>query len=155
MAQGFLYPWEEVGDIPPGLLDLDEAGNATLSDWGLLIWDQVKHDLLGDDLLPFPRIQYKSSFRKDFKKAHRDERVKLQEALAKVSSLLEDHHGDTAALKRDTGLQYEVYTGKTTRDGRPIGHFRVSSNRRVSCTVEDGALRLRHYGEHDYVNNNP
>ena len=155
MAQGHLYPWEEVGDIPTGLLDLDEAGNATLSDWGLLIWNRVRHELLGDDLLPFPRIQYESSFRKDFKKAHPGERVKLQEALAKVASLLEDHHGDTAALKRDTGLQYDVYAGKTTRDGRPIGHFRISDSRRVSCTVEDGALCLRHYGEHDYVNNNP
>jgi hypothetical protein len=38
--------------------------------------------------------------------------------------------------------------------GRPIGHFRVSNSRRASCTVENGALRLRRYGKHA-INDNP
>lgn len=154
MAQSHVFSQEQVSDIPAGLLDIDEQGNAWLSDWGLLVWNRVRQELLGDDLLPFPRLQYTDTFRRDFKQATPVERAELQEILAKVSGLLEDSHGDTAPLKRDGGLQYDVYTGKTAKDGRPIGHFRVSQSRRVSCTAEDGALRLRRYGEHS-INDNP
>lgn len=154
MAQGHVFAREQVSSIPAGLLDIDEQGNAWLSDWGLLVWNRVRQELLGDDLLPFPRLQYTEKFRRDYKQASPSERAVLQEILAKVSGLLEDSHGDTTPLKRDGGLQYDVYTGKTTEDGRPIGHFRVSQSRRVSCTVEDGALRLRRYGEHS-INENP
>jgi len=154
MAQGHIFPYEQVKNIPAGLLETDDEGGATLSDWGELIWNRVKQDLLGKDLLPFPRLEYTDTFRKDFKDAARKERAELQEVLAKVSGILEDKHGDTSALKRDGGLQYDVYTNKYTNDGRPIGHFRVSQSRRVSCTAEDGALRLRYYGEHS-INENP
>lgn len=154
MAQGHIFSQEQVSSIPAGLLDIDEQGNACLSDWGLLVWNRVRQELLGDDLLPFPRLQYTDPFRRDFKQASPADRAVLQEVLAKVSGLLEDNRGDTAPLKRDGGLQYDVYTGKTTSDGRPIGHFRVTQSRRVSCTVEDGALRLRRYGEHS-INDNP
>lgn len=154
MAQGHIFSQEQVVNVPAGLLDIDEQGNAWLSDWGLLVWNRVRQELLGDDLLPFPRLQYTEKFRRDYKQASPGERAALQEILAKVSGLLEDSHGDTAPLKRDGGLQYDVYTGKTTEDGRPIGHFRVSQSRRVSCTAEDGALRLRRYGEHS-INDNP
>ncbi|GIV72685.1 MULTISPECIES: hypothetical protein [Caldilinea] len=154
MAQGHIFPFEQVASIPDGLLEIDNQGSATLSDWGALIWNRVKQDLLGEDLLPFPRLQYTDTFRKDFKDTARKERAELQEILAKVSGILEDNRGDTFALKRDGGLQYDVYTNKYTKDGRPIGHFRVSQSRRVSCTAEDGALRLRRYGEHS-INDNP
>ena len=80
--------------------------------------------------------------------------MELQETLAKVAGLLESRNGDTMPLKGDGGLQYEVYTNKK-EDGRPIGHFRVSQSRRISCIIEGGSLCLRHYGEHDAVNNNP
>lgn len=154
MAQGHILSQEQVSSIPAGLLDIDEQGSACLSDWGLLVWNRVRQELLGDDLLPFPRLQYTDPFRRDFKQASPADRAELQKVLAKVSGLLEDDRGDTAPLKRDGGLHYDVYTGRTTRDGRPIGHFRVSQSRRVSCTVEDGTLRLRRYGEHS-INNNP
>ncbi len=154
MAQGHIFSQEQVPSIPTGLLDIDEQGHASLSDWGLLIWNRIRRELLGDDLLPFPRLQYTDTFRRDFKQASSADRVELQEVLAKVSGLLEGYRGDTAPLKRDGGLRYDVYSGKTTKDGRPIGHFRVSQSRRVSCTVEDGALRLRRYGEHS-INDNP
>lgn len=154
MSQGHIFPLEQVVDVPAGLLEIDNKGSATLSDWGALVWNRVRQELLGEDLLPFPRLQYTDTFRKDFKDAARKERAELQEVLAKVSGILEDNRGDTSALKRDGGLQYEVYTNKQTKDGRPIGHFRVSQSRRVSCTVEDGALRLRRYGEH-WINDNP
>ncbi len=154
MAQGHIFTREQVSNVPSGLLDIDEQGNSCLSDWGLLVWNRVRQKLLGEELLPFPRLQYTDAFRRDFRQAPPAERATLQEVLAKVSGLLEDSHGDTAPLKRDGGLQYDNYTGKTTPDNRPIGHFRVSQSRRVSCTVEDGALRLRRYGEHS-INDNP
>lgn len=154
MGQGHIFPQDQVASMPDGLLEIDDQGSATLSDWGELIWNRVRQELLGEDLLPFPRLQYTDAFRKDFKDAARKERAELQEVLAKVSGILEDNRGDTSALKRDGGLQYDVYTNKYTKDGRPIGHFRVSQSKRVSCTAEDGALRLRRYGEHS-INDNP
>ncbi|MEJ5376851.1 MAG: putative CRISPR-associated protein [bacterium] len=154
MAKGHVFAREQVSKIPSGLLDIDEQGNACLSDWGLLVWNRVRQELLGEELLLFPRLQYTDTFSRDFRRAAPAERAALQEVLAKVSGLLEDSHGDTAPLKRDGGLQYDVYSGKTTPDGRPIGHFRVSQSRRVSCTAEEGALRLRRYGEHS-INENP
>lgn len=157
MAQGHVYATEQIQGIATGLLDLDEKGNATLSDWGALIWNRVRSELLGVDPfpLPFPRLQYTDPFRRDFKQANPAERAVLQETLAKVASLLESGHGDTAPLKRDGGLQYDLYKNTKAPDGRPIGHFRISQGRRVSCSSEDGSLRLRRYGEHDYVNDNP
>jgi putative CRISPR-associated protein (TIGR02619 family) len=154
MAQGHLYAVEQVSSVPAGLLDIDEAGSAALSDWGALVWNRVRVELLGADLLPFPRLQYTDQFRKDFKAADARQRAEVQETLARLSSLLEDHAGDTAALKRDGGLQYEVFNNRFTSDGRPIGHFRVTQGRRISCTQENGALRLRRYGEHS-INDNP
>lgn len=154
MAQGHIFPQDQVSSIPDGLLEIDDRGSATLSDWGELIWNRIRKELLGEDLLPFPRLQYTDTFRKDFENSDRKNRAELQEILAKVSGILEDNQGDTSALKRHGGLQYDVYTNKCTKDGRPIGHFRVSQSRRVSCTAEDGALRLRRYGEHS-INDNP
>ena len=154
MAEGHIFPYAQVATIPDGLLDIDEKGNACLSDWGQLIWNRVRHELLSKELLQFPRLHYEKSFDRDFEQADPKERVALQETLAKVAHLLEDHDGNTAALKQDGGLQYDVFTHNTTRDGQPIGHFRVSSSRRVTCVSEGGNLYLRRYGEHD-VNNNP
>ncbi len=154
MAEGHIFPHGQVAHIPDGLLDIDEKGDASLSDWGQLIWNRVRHELLSKELLPFPRLHYEASFRRHFTQADPKARVALQESLAKVAHLLEDHQGDTAALKRDGSLQYDIYTGKKTRDGQPIGHFRINQSRRVSCIAEQGSLRLRRYGEHS-INDNP
>lgn len=154
MAQGRIYLEDQVQGIPSGMLEVDQKGSAWLSDWGAIIWNRARQTLLADDLLPFPRLQYTENFRRDFKQASPTERAELQEVLAKVSALLEDHNGDTSILKQDGGLQYNVYTNQKSKDGSPIGHFRISQSRRVSCTAEDGALRLRRYGEHS-INDNP
>lgn len=154
MAQGHVYSVEHISGVPAGLLDIDEAGSAGLSDWGALVWNRVRVELLGADLLPFPRLQYTEQFRRDFKGADAQQRTEVQETLARVSGLLEDSAGDSASLKRDGGLQYEVYKNQFSQGGRPIGHFRVTQGRRISCTAEDGALRLRRYGEHA-INDNP
>jgi putative CRISPR-associated protein (TIGR02619 family) len=154
MDQGHIFPLEQVASIPDGLLEIDKNGVATLSDWGQLVWNRVRQELLGEDLLKFPRLHYTEKFEKDFEAAGPKERAELQEVLAKVAGILEDNNGNTFALKRDGGLQYDVYTNKRTEDGKPIAHFRVSKRRRVTCTAEDGQLRLRHYGEHS-INDNP
>jgi hypothetical protein len=57
-------------------------------------------------------------------------------------------------LKADPGLQYDNYTGKS-REGQPIGHFRLDQGRRASCVSNGGHLFLRHFGSHDCVNDNP
>lgn len=53
------------------------------------------------------------------------------------------------------GLQYDTSYTHIRAGGRPIGHFRVSEGKRVSCEVRPGVLRLRRFGEHDEVNGNP
>jgi hypothetical protein len=58
-------------------------------------------------------------------------------------------------MKEHGGLQYDNYTNKRTRAGCPIGHFQITQGDWVSCTAEDGVLRLRHFGAHEYVNDNP
>lgn len=131
------------------LFSLDDE--VTLSNWGRLIWNQAKQELLSKDLLDFPQIEYESSFVKDYE-GTKDlaSRVMLQEKLAKAAHLLTKHCGDTGSLKKDGGLLYEVY-----QNSNGIGHFRVTQDLRVSCTAKNGKLQLRHYGARNYVNDNP
>ncbi len=155
MAQGHIYPIENVQEIPSGLLEIDLTGHAFLSDWGQLIWNRVQSELFStDEPLPFPRLQYTDTFRRDFRRASVEQRIELHKVLAKVSALLEDQDGDITRLKADGGLQYGNLSGKQSSDGRPIGHFRITQARRVTCTAQDGALRLRRFGEHE-VNEHP
>ncbi len=153
MAEGYVFPLECVNGIPDGLLEIDKQ-SATLSSWGELVWKRTREQLLGEELVQFPRLCYEDKFMKDFESVSRQERIRLQETLAKVAGLLEDNNGDTSVLKQDGGLKYEVYEGKRTKDGKPIGHFRISESHRVTCTAEDGKLYLRRYGDHS-VNDNP
>lgn len=119
---------------------------ATLSNWGRLIWNQAKADLLFDELLAFPYLEYQPSFVNDYRSIrNKGDRVKLQETLAKVSQLLLKHQGNVAALKRDGGVQLETYHNTN------IDHFRVNLSLRVSCKTANGALSLRYYGTHDHV----
>jgi len=78
-----------------------------------------------------------------------------QETLAEASAFLLMYEGNPNVLREHGGLPYNNYTNKPTRDGRPIGHFRITQGDRVSCTDEDDVLRFRHFGAHDYVNGNP
>jgi hypothetical protein len=107
---------------------------------------------LTQDLLDFtPQVIYTETFLKDFQTTKIPaERVKLQETIARVAKLLAESGGNTATLKADGGLLYEVYVNKGD-----IAHFRINNDRRVSCVRTDKGLTLRHYGAHNYVNNNP
>lgn len=126
-------------------------GKSILSTWGQLIWSQSKNELLSNELLPFPRLEYQDSFRADYNREREPKsRVKLQETLAKVSYLLDKSNGDTSILKQHGGLQYDKYTNMGN-----IDHFRVTQGIRVSNTTSQGHLILRRYGKEPDVNQNP
>ncbi len=140
--------------IPETLFDrVDDEVHPSI--WGELSWNKIKYEILSKRLVELPNLIYEPSFVEDFKNTSRDgDKTKLQEVLAKVSRLLNTSNGDVGALKRDTGLLYEEFQNKRI-DGEPIAHFRVSQSLRISCIKEKNTLKLRHYGEHDYVNDNP
>jgi CRISPR/Cas system-associated protein Csm6 len=136
-------------DIPQQFIFVVD-NEAILSNWGALIWRKCKDNFLANDLLYFPGLAYEESFRHDYNKIKNlKDRVKLQETLAKVSSLLTKANGDTTILRQDGGLHYVKF------QNIDLYHFRVSESSRVSCMFSDGTLRLRRYGLHDYVNGNP
>lgn len=147
MAQGSEISHSKLSNVPETLIFTVED-EVTLSNWGRLIWNRCKEQLLSEELLDFPKLRYEFSFIKDYENVkNKAERVKLQEALAKVSHLLVKSNGNTSVLKQDGGLLYSVL--KNTDN---IGHFRVNLGLRVSCKAIEGNLVLRHYGEHDYGN---
>lgn len=157
MEEGHLFPKAVTTDwdLPESLL-YDDGQYVTLSEWGELIWNRSKRDILGgESLLDFPKLEYTADFRKDYRDATTDDRVHVQEALAKASKWLMEANGNTALLKSNGGLQYDNYTGRLASDQSPIGHFRVNQGRRVSCVSHSGRLVMRHFGPHDYVNSNP
>ena len=157
MAAGKLYPRRELKDIPETLLEFLEEGDdetdTGLSAWGNLIWNRAKEDLLGKGLLPFPRLAYARTFHNDFNRENDSKaRLKLQETLATVAYTLEKDGGHTSGLTGGS-LNYERLHGSEGRAG--IHTFRVTQAIRVSCTVAQSGLTLRHYGGHDYVYKNP
>ena len=157
MAAGKLYPRRELNDIPETLLEFLEEGDdetdTGLSAWGTLIWNRAKADLLGKGLLLFPRLKYARTFHRDFNDEHDPKaRLKLQETLAMVAYTLEKDGGHTSGLIGGS-LNYEKLQGAEGKVG--IHTFRVTQAARVSCTVAEGGLTLRHYGGHDYVYKNP
>lgn len=156
MAAGKLYPRRELKDIPETLLESleegDEDTDTGLSAWGTLIWNRAKADLLGEALLPFPQLEYARTFHNDFNRENDPKaRLKLQETLAKVAYILETHRGHTSGLTGGA-LNYEKLQGGAGKAG--IHTFRITQNFRVSCTIAEGGLTLRHYGDHNYIYDN-
>lgn len=138
-------------NIPDLMLEQYDDNQYLLSDWGILAWNKVKKDIFADELLLFPKLCFEESFKKDFKNSTKQQRIELQETLAKVSVILQQNGDGIAKLKKDGGLQYDNFTGKNAS----IGHFRINQGDRVSCFTQNNELILRHFGQHDYVNNNP
>jgi putative CRISPR-associated protein (TIGR02619 family) len=149
---GAILAQSDVAGLPEGLLDIDQHGDSTLSEWGRLIWNRARRDLYRGELLRFPNLVYEESFQRDFRRASSDEKVDLHMTLAKVSALLTE--GDVTRLKQDGGIQYQDYQNRHTPDGQPIGHFRLTQARRVSCVAAGKTLSLCHFGNHDQVNDN-
>jgi putative CRISPR-associated protein (TIGR02619 family) len=146
MAAGAWVKLSELDGVPETLIfKVDDTANLTT--WGKLIWNRSKENLLSGELLPLPRLKYESSFNKDYDRiTDKKEKSKLQETLAKVSHLLIKHNGDTAPLKSDGGVQYEVYEKEDSKQIEGLAHFRVTQALRVSCVTSGNVLILRHYG---------
>ena len=145
---------EEVGDIPKALLEYVDEQHVGLSVWGELIWKQLSSDLLSKRLISLPCLHYESSFHSDFDDLQKEDKINLQQTLAKAAGRLKQKNGSRAALLGHNagGIKYEQYSGKHAR----YGHFRYGGKgHRVSCEPVSGKLILRHCGEHDYVNDNP
>ena len=146
-----LKSWEETKKVPSDWVLVVES-EMTLSTWGQLIWNQCKEHFLSQDKpLKFPKIDYTHSFIDDYKSKPSDEKVILQENLARAAWLLNNHTDGISAMKQDGIFRLRRYQGKH----KDIDHFDLPKARRVSCLANDGQLYLRHYGEHDYVNDNP
>jgi hypothetical protein len=144
---------EELSTIPEVMLDCVD-GRCDLSTWGTLAWNNVKQEILSSRLIELPMIVFQDSFQRDFDNHRKvSERIKLQEVLAKVSLILQANNGDTSHLRagRAGGILYDTFTGRNS----DIDHFRIDQNHRVSCVNAKGTLLLRHFGPHDYVNDNP
>lgn len=146
MAAGAFVKLSELESVPDTLI-LKAGDEAILSNWGRLTWNNCKRIFLSSNLLPFPKLEYQRSFITDFEQASSDEeRVKLQETLARVSYLFDKSNCDTAALKSDGGLLYEVYKKEYSQQIDGLAHFRVTKALRVSCVTSGNVLILRHYG---------
>ena len=149
MAAEEILSVDQLQGLPEAYLEVDSDRNALLSDWGQLLWLRGRRDILSGDLLDQPGLCYLDSFKRDYgREQNPDRRVALQEALAKASVLW--RRSGLQALRCDGGLLYEDYVNKAGK-----GHFRISQDIRVSCLPNGTSLEMRHYGSHDYVNNNP
>ena len=148
-----LYPIGEVAGIPETLLEsVTEKGKtyAGLSAWGELIWNRTKADFLVGKLLDFPMLTNKGSFRDDFKRLDNKERVRLQEKLARIATILEEDNGNTARL-RGGGIQLEEFT-----QHKGISKFRIADDIRVSCIAEgQNGLTLLKCGSKQSITQKP
>ena len=143
--------WEEAKKVPKEWVIID-AQEMTLSTWGKLIWNECKDELLSQEKpLKFDKIEYTDSFHNDYKSKPSHEKITLQENLARAACLLKKHKDGISAMKEDGIFQLRRYKGQH----KDIDHFDLPKDRRVSCIAKEGTLYLRHYGEHDYVNDNP
>ena len=143
--------WEEAQKVPKEWVFVIEP-KMILSAWGELLWDQCKEELLSKEKpLPFPKLEYHESFLNDYQAKPANEKIILQENLARAACLLKNHKDGISAMKQDGIFRLRRYVGKH----KDIDHFDLPKDRRVSCIAKEGTLYLRHYGEHDDVNNNP
>jgi len=148
LAAGGVYQRDQV-HLPDALLEVDKGNDVMMSDWGQLLWNRIKTRFLSESLLEFPYLAYDKSFHKDFRAAEKSARVAVQETLARASVLLQESHGDIVALKKDSGLKYDIYSGQSS--SATIGHFRIDRANRITCIFADGKLHLRHFGSHNYT----
>jgi len=152
MAENYIAFREELTGIPEIYLDMDEQGFATLSEWGFLVWNENKKEILGSlplNQFNFKGLKYEKSFEKDFEKIDQNRRADIISTLAQAAVIYQEK--GLTGLREHGGLQYSDYQGLKEK----IGHFRLDQDWRVSCKEENRILFLRHVGPHDYVNNNP
>lgn len=154
MVNDIFFSKNIIVEIPNIMIEELDENNFGLSTWGQLAWNTTKEKILAEKLLDLPLIEYADTFKKDFQQTvSSSDKVILQETIVKVSSLLQQNNGDISCLKagRGGGLLYDNYVGTN----KHLGHFRINQGDRVSCQTNNGKLVLRHFGAHDYVNDNP
>jgi len=89
LAQEHFLSDSELSGIPKTLLFKMDDNNYGISPWGLLVWNNVKQDIFKENLIELPRLKYENTFEKDYGKiTDNNEKTKLQETLARVSSIL-------------------------------------------------------------------
>lgn len=145
---------DKLKDIPEIMIEKYQNNIFVLSNWGELSWNNAKEEILSDNLIELPFISYENSFLIDFQSTKNPrEKIHLQETIAFISCRLQESEGDISILKagRSGGIKYDNYSTKNAH----LGHFRLSRGLRVSCEYVNRQLKLRHYGQHDYVNDNP
>lgn len=145
---------EELEHIPETLLYEVENGVYGLSNWGVLMWNNVKTSILSQKLIELPAIEFDRSFIRDFKNEQDSKaKIKLNESIAKVSVIFLEK--GIAGLKADGGLLYEDYQNMNVGN-LPLGHFRVTQSLRVTCVYLENRniLLLRLYGSHEHIRNN-
>jgi putative CRISPR-associated protein (TIGR02619 family) len=143
--------WEEAKKVPQEWILVD-GQEMTLSAWGKLLWEECKKELLSKEKpLSFPKLEYHQSFLEDYKAKPANEKIILQENLARAACLLKNHKDGISAMKQDGIFRLRRYEGKN----KDVDHFDLPKDRRVSCIAREDILYLRHYGEHNYVNDNP
>ncbi|GIW72392.1 MAG: hypothetical protein KatS3mg102_1934 [Planctomycetota bacterium] len=88
--------------LPATLFDEpDAAGRRSLSAWGLLVWNQVKDEVLGEQLLGFDGVEYTAAFERDFFCLPQDPRrlrTRLQQRVAQLVVELERAGGQLEEL---------------------------------------------------------
>jgi len=152
LADDHFLDKEQIKGIPMALLESVDNNYFGLSAWGLFSWNRIKTKVLTEKLIQLPFMEYQTSFMTDFEnKNTKEDRLRLQERLAHVSSLLIESKGDSSILKKDNGLRYENCRIKKF-DGQIVGHFRYSGKLRVSCVSLNGKLLMLHNGSHDVCN---
>lgn len=147
MAHDYLASADEVSELPETFYELDNDGIASISDWGLLLWEQHKTQILGKRSLPLPLplLEYQRSFLQDFQRLEPPERARIQEELVKVSQVLE---ADGLMGLNGSGWRYSELHQRTP-EGQRIGHFRISRDMRITCISSGPRLVLRRVGHHD------
>lgn len=152
MAAGEVYPETALEGVPETLLEpIDDNGRTVvgLSEWGELIWNRSKSTFLTSELLPFPRLSYSNRFTNEYNALADNAGIKLQETLARVAYLLEKNAGDTVGLD-SSSLRFKPLQGF-----QGVYTFRVARGIRVSCSKDNGKLKLHRYGKRNDINRNP
>lgn len=153
-----------VGDVPKSWIEaqklpsdwvITDGQDMTLSTWGKLLWSQCKDFFLSQDKpLDFPQINYEQNFLDDYKHDKNkiaSVKIDLQETLARCAGLMLKNVDGISALRKDGIIRLRRYEGKH----KEFDHFDLPKDRRVSCITKGNNLHLRHYGEHNYVNDKP
>ena len=151
MTAGELYQETALAGVPETLLEpVEENGRIVygLSEWGELIWNRTKSDLLANELLSFPRLTHTQRFNDDVESINDKQRIDLNETFAKIAFALEKSRGDITQLNAQVpGLEFENFV----RHDRGIYRFRITKSIRASCKFENHGLTMIHYGQHQYM----